>query len=305
MKYYFELQYRRFARRMNEFGIHPVVAILLLLVVFLIGSVILFSKTDHSKWAYLLIGLSVVTSLSDFERIVRLKSIFRKVDFLKIRLIENGLLLIPFTIYLFFEQNYLVGIILLSAGLLLAPFSSRIPSSFVIPTPFKKIPFEFIVGFRKTILVILLSYFVCAKAIQVGNFNLGIASLGLLILISLSFYIKPEEYHFVWIYSKNVKGFLVKKLLDSYLCCSIIMSPIILSLSIAFFDKTWIVFLIMMVGLIFLSTIILAKYARFPKELNLPEAILFSMCFWFPPLLLVVLPIFYIHANRNLKTILE
>ena len=66
----------------------------------------------------------------------------------------------------------------------------------------------------------------------------------------------------------------------------------------------WILLLLVFTGISFLIVIILAKYAAFPNEIQLPQAIVLAACVWFPPLLLLTIPYFYIHAVQRLNRLL-
>ena len=58
-------------------------------------------------------------------------------------------------------------------------------------------------------------------------------------------------------------------------------------------------------GYCYLLTVILAKYSAYPKKINLPQGILLALSLAMPPLLLVLVPFFYIQSKNRLKEILE
>jgi hypothetical protein len=196
-----------------------------------------------------------------------------------------------------------LGLLVLSTILAIINFDKNL--SRVLPTPFKRLPFEFIIGFRKSILFIILIYFVIFKAVQVDNYNLGIVSLGFLYLIFMSFYLKPEPSSFVWIFSNNVISFLKRKIIFALSCATLLSAPGLIAISIFFPHRFIISLAVCLVGMIFLISMILAKYSAFPKEMNLAQGILYGLSLWFPPMLLIVIPIFYKQSKRNLKPILE
>jgi len=304
MTYYFQLQYRRLTRLLKTVGVPPIVGILLMTLLFLGLSKYLFSKTTYAAWIYVGIGISTISSLSLRERTDTLWLFFKRKDYYLIRILENGLIIIPFVLYLCYEAHYLLAILLFSCAFLLAIFKFNQTLHFTIPTPFKRMPFEFPMGFRKTIWFLLPTYLLTLKAIQVGNFNLGLFSLLVVLLISLSYYGDPENKYFVWIYASSSKEFLKKKIIAALSGYSLLTSPFLLTLGIAFPENTWILLGLVLMGFIFLVTLILAKYSAFPDKMNLPQAILFGLCFWFPPMLLLVIPVFYKQAKRRLNTIL-
>lgn len=304
MKYYFMLQYQRTIRLLKELGIHPLLALFLCVIAFVGGSKFLFYKTETASWIYVFLTIVVLLNLGNKERNDRLKPIFNKKDFLLIRILENGLFLIPFIIYLFYEKAFLfaLGLIPISLGLALLTNLPRLQRT--IPTPFRKFPFEFIVGFRKTAFFIFLIYLLAIKAIEVYNYNLGLFSLAVLFFTTMGFYSKPEEEYYCWIFAMGPKEFLLKKIRDGLICSSIMTLPLFMGLLGFYPDKIWITIVIQLLGYIYLSSMILAKYSAFPGGLNIVHGIFYALSIIFPPLLLVIIPIFYFQAKRRLTIIL-
>jgi hypothetical protein len=62
---------------------------------------------------------------------------------------------------------------------------------------------------------------------------------------------------------------------------------------------------IFFLGLLFLWTIILAKYSAYPGEMNLPEGMAIAFSLLFPPLLLAIIPFFYLKSITKLKFLLN
>ena len=147
-------------------------------------------------------------------------------------------------------------------------------------------------------------YFLIGKAIQVDNFNLGVVSFGVLFLICMSFYLKPEPSYFVWVHADSPDSFLKRKLGWAFICATTMTVPALLSLIVFFPDYLIISIVVAVVGYIYLSSMVFAKYSAFPKEINVPQGIMYVISLWFPPLLLLVIPIFYKKAKRNLEQIL-
>lgn len=304
MKYYFQLQVKRFQRSVSDMGLSLVIALILIPIVFIASSVYIFTFNQYSNWIYISVGVLAVFKLGNENRTELLKSLFRKVDFYKVRWIENTLAAIPFIAYLIFEESYLYAIGLLLTSLLLAAFSFNQKINFTIPTPFKKIPFEFIVGFRNTLLLILVAAFLIFKSVEVGNFNLGLFALGLVMLLSLSFYLKPENDFFVWIFSTDSKGFLKRKVIFSIIGYLVITLPFVITLSWFFAQKWQFIIGLEFLGIFYLVAMVFAKYSAFPNEIGLPQAVFLAISIWFPPLLLVVIPYFYVQSNKKLNVLL-
>ncbi len=220
-------------------------------------------------------------------------------------MVENGIVALPFLLYLLYEKEYLIALILWIAVFFVALISLNINSTKTIPSPFSKRPFENIIGFRKSFILIGLLYFILFKAIQVDNYNLGMFSFGAIYLVCMSFYLKPEQKYFVWIFNDNINGFLKRKIIDAFICSSILMIPALIGLVIFDHKNFFLPIGVSLIGLIFLVSMIFAKYASYPNEMNVPQGILFALSIWFPPMLLIVIPLYYKRCKQNLASILE
>jgi hypothetical protein len=304
MGFYFTLQYRRISRQLEAAGIHPVLGLLLFAVGFLGLSKYLFYKTAFAPWIFTLIALSTLLRLGSPDRNDQLRLVFGKLDYYRVRFLENSLAALPFVGFLLFERQFIFAIGLLPVALLLAMVKNQPALNIRLPTPFWKYPFEFIVGFRNTWWMIALSYFLCAQAIHVGNFNLGLFSLALCFLLGMSFYSKPERTYFVWIFAFDGPGFLRHKAITGLICVSILSAPVLIALYMAFPDKALVTTAVQAIGYCYLFSMVVAKYSAFPKEMNVPQGLLYGLSLWFPPMLLLVVPIFYIQSKRRLTSIL-
>jgi len=304
MKYYFTLQYRRTIRLLKELEIPPLLAGFLCILAFVGGSKFLFYKTETANWIYCFMAIGALLILGNKVRNDQLKPIFNKKDYLLLRILENGFFLIPFILYLCYEKAflYILGLIPISLGLALFTNLPKIQRT--IPTPFRKFPFEFIVGFRKTVGYIFLIYLLAVKAIEVNNYNLGIFSLAVLFFISMGFYSRPEKEYYCWIFAMGPKEFLLKKIRNGLICSSILTLTLFIGLLGFYPDKIWITIVIQLLGYIYLSSMILAKYSAFPGGLNIVHGIFYAISIIFPPLLGIIIPIFYFQAKRRLTTIL-
>ncbi len=305
MKYYFSLQQLRLERKLREVGISPLLGMLGVGIIFVIFSTFLFSRTEYAAGIYLLFAIGLLISLGQKEYDSLLRQIFSKKEYLRIRIIENGIALIPFLIYLIFERQFIASLTLIPIGIVFSFWKPRPAPVFVLPTPFKKFPFEFIIGFRKTIWFILMDLLLMIQAFRVDNFNLAIFSFGLLFFTAMSFYIKPEKAYFVWINNRKTKVFLLEKFKVALICMILLCIIPYTALVFIYPENFFITTLVLLLGLLFLCSVILAKYSAFPFEMNLPQALLYGVSLWFPPMLFIVMIIFYRQSKRNLDRILE
>lgn len=305
MHYYLVIQQRILNRKMEELGLHPVLGYILSLLVFLGLSFYLFHKTNYAGYIFAATGLSLVLGFGEKERNDFLKSTFPLASYRQVRAAENTLLVIPFVLFLCYKADFLLAGGLLVAALLLSLFNSASRLNLTIPTPFFRFPFEFTTGFRKYWLLYLIAYFVAWKAIEVANFNLAAGSLAFVCLLAMSHYALPENDYYVWMYNCTPRHFLLKKTGTAWLYLSMLTLPLIVVLSIFFWDKSWILLLILGLGLFLIGAMILAKYSAYPREMSLPQALFFALSMWFPPLLLLALPLFYKRAVQRLNTYLQ
>lgn len=304
MQHYFQLQYKIFNRQIEVFGIHPILAQLLIPAVFLLASLLIFHKTDFAVYIYISLAIASISRLSERNRNEFLQSCFPENTYHRLRLYENLLMLLPFALFLCFKMYILAAAVLLflGGGISLINFSNA--WNYSIPTPFSKHPFEFTVGFRKSYLIIAIAYFLTYMGIQVDNFELAAFSLIIIFLTSLSYYSTPESIFFVWIFSAAPPQFLLKKILTAMLQLGVLYLPTLLSISYFYPSQFPLLLGIFAFSVLYLATVILAKYASFPKPNSLPEVLILAACFIFPPALLIIIPYFYRRAIQKLKLIL-
>jgi hypothetical protein len=141
-------------------------------------------------------------------------------------------------------------------------------------------------------------------SVYADNFNLGIAALILTFLICITFYLNPENEFYVWIFNSLPGKFLFGKLKTAIVYSTFLTLPVVIVLMIFFVDKTLIIAGFQLLGYIYLSVIILAKYSSFPHQVNLPQFIILALSVWFPPLLIAVIPFFYRQSVKRLNKIL-
>lgn len=301
MNYYVQLQFKRILRHLKDFGINPAFGIGLVSLVFVGVSLAIFTYTKYAPILYVLIGLSVLNSTSSAIRFDMLKSSLSEYDYCKIRLIENLIVVFPFVVFLLFKQTYLAALLLIALASLFV-FSEKTQTvNFKIPTPFKKTPFEFPIGFRKSYLVFLFLYGITAIAVSVGNFNLGIFALLGIMITCMSFYSIIEPDYYVWVYNEGPKAFLKTKMNEGFLNSLKSALPIVVTLLVFFPSNYWIILGFLVLGQLYFIANILMKYAYYPDSSEVYQAVLFPILILFPPLLLVMIPFYYQKSLENLK----
>jgi hypothetical protein len=305
MQEYFKLQYRMTNRKLKDFGLHPIIGYLLALIAFVGFSLFLFYKIEFAGYVYVFIAVYLSFNLSETKRNDFLKQCFSVKDYKITRMIENGIIALPFVIFLLYKQYFFTPLLLIVIISLSGLLNTKTRFSLVIPTPFFKRPFEFTVGFRNTFYLFIVSYFLTGIALFVDNFNLGIFALALVYLTTWSYYLKPEKDYYVWIYSFSPLQFLFQKMKIAWLYSSLLSLPIILFLGAFYPENAGILLVCFLLGYAFLILMISAKYSVYPEEINIPQAILIVLCFSCPPLLLAAIPFFITRSVSQLNYILK
>ncbi len=292
-------------RQLSEWGIEPVIGYVVGLFAFIGISMKLFEKTQFAEYIYIVLALSLVIKLNEISRNDFLKLCYSKTEYIKIRIVENLIVSILFITFLLFQEKYLSPILLFISVCLFSLIDLKNKSSFTLPTPFYKYPFEFTVGFRSNFFIYFLAYFLTFMSISVDNFNLGIFSLILTLLSCLNYYTNSEDEFYVWVFSLTPKEFIRYKLINIIQYSTILCLPIIIGLSLFFYTKIDLILGFQFLGYLFIFTTMLAKYSVFPEKLNIRFGIVFALTLWLPPLLLLIIPYLYIQSMKKLKEILQ
>ena len=307
MKEYFKLQCIMTKRKLSD-GSRPIVGYLLALfisLVFVGVSVLLLSgKSIYAPYIYAFASLFFTLKLNEERRNDFLKFCFGNEQYRKVRILENLIVVLPFVIFLVYKQHFYLTIILFVITILIALLSFKETYNITIPTPFYKKPFEFTVGFRNTFFMFFIAYGLAIIAVKVENFNLGVFALGLVFFTTLGFYLKPENEYYVWSYSCTPAKFLFTKIKTALLLSFCLCLPIFILLSVFYFEYIGVLLICTFLGFLYLTTLVLAKYSDYPEEMGILQAILFFIGL-FPPMLIVVIPLFANQSINKLKNLLK
>jgi len=304
-KEYFKLQYLLINRRVRDKWLPPVVAYPLLATAFIGFSSFLFYKSTFAEYLYVLICLFFISNISSKRRNDFLKICFGYKESKIVRALENLIAALPFIIFLLYKLCFVSAAIVLAFAIISGNVTTPKNFSIVIPTPFYKHPFEFMVGFRNVFLIIAFAYTLTIIAVSVDNFNLGAFSLLLILLIAASFYSKPENSFYVWQFSLTPARFLLYKVKISLWHSFLLCFPVILILCVFYFKNIGALLVVFVFGFAFLSTVILAKYSVYPVEIGIETGILLSFCLISPPLMMIAIPYLSHKSVKNLNIILK
>lgn len=304
MKFYFKLQYTLINRKFKDAGLEPLLAYVFLFLGFIGLSNYLFSSTEFAAYFYLLGTLLLLGKLSETQRTAFLKVCFGELRWIQLRMIENLFCSFPFFLFLLYQHHFLFAFLLVLLAALLVLINYRLTLPYTVWTPFSKHPFEFTTGFRNTFYLFFISYSLALISISVDNFNLGIFALLSVFAITSSYYNKPENTYFVWIYTDKPNDFLIKKIKTALLFSSLIALPIALALLIFYFQNWVYIFLFFLLGWLFQISIVVSKYSVYPNEMTFGEGILLALCVWFPPLFVVLIPYLFKKSKIRLSRLL-
>jgi hypothetical protein len=304
MLFYFSLQYTLFKRRLSDFGFNPFIGQWAVILIFIAASVILFKRTDYAPYIMVLAGLYATSLSNETKRTGFLKSIYTDHQYGRIRLAESLLLISPFALVLILYHQFWLGIFLAVLAGALSLINLTYKVGYKVRTPFSKYPYEFTVGFRNTYVGVMLAYFLMLMSMKAGNFNLGIFSIGLIVMICMSYYGELEDDYYIWVHKATPQVFLWTKLKRALVYCTWLDLPIVILTTLYFPDHFKVPVLIFMLGLLYLSAMIFGKYAAYPSPFSIPQAILLGSCIFLPPLLLLIIPYFYTRASGKLSSIL-
>lgn len=307
MRWYFELQFKMLNRHLKDFGIPPLLAYLVLITIFILGSNLIFYtlENEFGTYCYSLLSILTLIKLREKKRNDFLKLSFTKKSFYKVKILENLILVTPFVLYLIYQREYIFTLYLYVIALLFSKLAINLPSSFVIPTPFSKKPFEFSVGFRKSFFVFPIIYWLTYKAVEIENFNLGIFALIALFIVLISYYTKMENEFYVWSFKYTPKEFLLEKIKIGTIYALLLSLPIFVTLSLFFIQYIAVIIVFQCLCFLYLIQAIIAKYADFPKQMHLPNAMIFWLSISLPPLTLFTFRYFYNKSIQNLKSVLN
>lgn len=285
---------------------HPLVSSLFLIAAFLGLSYLIFQRVKFSQYLYSLIGIIVVGTISTSrKRIEFIQQVFKTKALFKIRMLENGSLALPFSCVLFYKGELLLALLLMLAALTLVLVPANVKLNKTIPSPFSRFPFEFTRGFRRFFLLNIVAYVLTYFAIESRNFNLTAFFLLVSFLISATYYSVAEPLYYLWIYQHNPKLLVRHKLLIIFTYSMIPVIPIATSMIIFFPLYYWATLLLLLIGIIYVTLFMFAKYANYPFEMSITDGFIVAASILFPPLSLITIPIFYSRSVKTLNKILS
>ena len=304
IQYYSQLQIKILSRQLKSFGLNPILGLIFGPIFFVLLSWFIFQKLAFSEFIYPLIPIYIIHMSGNHLKTRFLKSYFSSRQCTMISLVQNISITVPFIIFILYKQEFTIAAILFLMPIVLAILNPVLRCQTKIPSPFSKIPFEFPIGFRKSLLIYSVAFIILIISIQVENFNLGIVVLGMTLLIPLGFYSYIEPKYYVMIFNDNPSQFLWRKIKTGLLFSMFFSLPVSIFLSIWYPSVYLIIIAVNVIGLILLLISIIAKYSSYPKSMSIADSIMLAISILIPPLLLITIPRLYKKSVIQLKPIL-
>jgi len=305
INFYLKLQYRRIGRALKDNGIYPWLIIPISIALFIFLTIRLLDDFAFGEYIYLFIGLSLSFPLTRPQRLEFIKQISSNRKFYIIRIVEQVLMLLPFIIGLLVYRWYVMALVLFMCGVILCFGKMNYQLPFSIPTPFGRTPFEFPAGFRKTLPLIILSYALIPIGLNVGNFNLALASVAAMGFIVGGFHSSPEPRFYVWIFKSSPAQFINKKIYTILKYVAFLVIPITAVLLFYDISEYLKIILISIAAMGFAIMCMLSKYISYPQEINIVQGLAMGGSILFPPIMLAIIPWFYFKALQRLQTVLK
>jgi hypothetical protein len=304
MENYFRLQKVIIERFLSGWGLAPWLVYLLAPILFIGVSLLLLERTDYAAYLIATFNLSTYNWLSSRQRNDFLQLNFGKPAFRKIRLLENGLVTLPFVLLFLFKGFWALALVQLLVGGAMTLRSGEGFNGFTLPTPFSKRPWEFALGFRQFWWLWPIAVFLLVMGIRADNFELSAFAWFVTVFGAMSFYQKPEPGFYVWVHSLTGKQLLNRKL---FLGCGhlfLLGLPFVIAL-LFFFSGQWVLIAGgQLLAFLYLSLIITVKYTAYPDEVDIFKGFVIGAGMVLPPLLLFLIPYYYQQAVRRLGLVL-
>ncbi|WP_299117467.1 ABC transporter permease [uncultured Winogradskyella sp.] len=260
---------------------------------------------DFAIHLYILLAFRVLIKLIGKQKNDFLKFLLTKKNYILTKLIENFIGILPFVFFLTYKKLFLYIPIFIALAITSIFFNFNRGFNFTIPTPFYKKPFEFTIGFRNTFYIFPIVYYLLYISVSVKNFNLSVFSMLMIFLVVSSYYSKLENEYFIWNYKTSPEEFIHKKIKTGLTYTTLLSSPIFIVIGINFTAEFETLLIFWLLANAYLTTIILAKYAAYPFQTDLPQWVFIGISIAFPPLLIIQIPYFYFQSRKKLNTILE
>lgn len=312
---YILLRLKQFARFYAFSGIHPLLGIPATSVVFAFVSALLYQKLPYAQWVYCAMTIAAVTELQHTATNSFLKQVHTRINFFKIKLPENLLLLIPFLLVMVYYKSWWAMIAAIAFVLPYSYYNTKLPKPRVrqLPTPYAGYAYEANFGFRAMFPAYLIYVALLIVGCVVQNVYVLMVPFFILLFCITVPYTEPEQPMYVWMHRMSAVSYMKNKWVTLFKNYIITFMPYLL-LGVIFYTAQWpLLLLSFAIGLIAVSGSMIIKYHFYQGGIIAQiTQMIFVVCAMgsiVMPAMLVVLLLFMsfstYKAMRNLKTILK
>ena len=304
MQDYYHLRWLQLCRLLAEQKLPLGLAIIGSAIGFYGLSYLLFWRTDLAVYWYVAISVAALWQLGQRERTAFAHLHLSQRDYRLSRLVENVVVGTSFALYLLYESYWLPAITILILAIVLSPFRFGGAGSRAIPTPFRRHPFEFTAGFRKSWPILLVIAFVALQGFLVQNLALSLAMVAAVSLLGMNFILPTEPPEYVRIYTLTPIRFLWHKIGRAALGNLVLALPLLIAVVVVFPGSVHLALLLQLLGTCVLALTTVMKYTAYPADMDLPCSLLLAASIILFPLLPITFLAFYPKAKRSLSALL-
>jgi hypothetical protein len=302
--YYLNLEWKLINRKLIKVGFNLTVFWIVVPALSSLIALNLVQKDSISAWV-LLGGFSLLFQVPpskihhDF-----LNTNLGNLNISAIRITRNLLISIPLIVLFLVFNKWPQILALFVLAFLFSWIKTPQLKLFALPTPYRKYPFEFIIGFRRYfwIWTILIPMIYVSKIYQ--NDALAIFAFVVILLVQLQFFNIQEPTWYIWNEAKTPSEFLYFKIRIGLICSLISNTIPAILLSVILPESAIIIASLWALSLVLCPFAIVCKYAFIPSQLPALQGFLFAFNIIFPPFLLFSIPYLFKKAELNLKNFL-
>lgn len=301
LTYYFKLRWTLFLRKLSGHGIKPIVAGIAIVALIILAAVYLPERTENAGEIVVGISLYFISMNMNRDRNRFLQFQFGKIQSMIVNALEALFIASPGIFINLLYGEFLLSALLLIAAILIGISNFSIPQPSSLPTPYRKTPFEFIVGFRTAFWTYLLVIAAMAVGYFSENANLSFFSLIIISLLHIGFYQKPEAPQWVIIFKQNASGFLWLKCKQALVNHNLTLLPFVIIQYLLFSESLPWILMLFALSNIYLMTTIFLKYSSYPSEVQITDGVIFAISLVVPPLLFLTIPVLLNKSKKHLN----
>jgi hypothetical protein len=299
--YYLLLELKLFNRKLLQIGFNLNLFWSIVPAIFILSALHIIQNGENSTWILVAFLTLLFQNKNSTLHQEFLDTNIGKGKIILIRLIRNLLLALPFVISMLYFGKVLHTLALIVIAMIGAYWLTPKLKPMIISTPFRKYPFEFIIGFRRYFWIWLLLIPTIYLSYTYQNDAIAIFVFAVILLVQLQFFSYQEPTWYIWNEAKSPTEFLFFKIKIGMICNFISITIPTLILFIVLPNSFLLIVSIWAFSFVLCAFSILNKYAYIPNQLAALQGFLFTLNLIFPPLLLFSIPYLFKKAEQNLK----